>query len=56
MKLKYKFYLLYCVIELLLKFGKYYYESQTLNSFDGELSYIYSGFSLEIEDALTMYL
>jgi len=35
--------------------GEYYSEAQAINSFEGALSHIYSGFSLEIEDSLTMY-
>lgn len=53
---KFKLYLIYCIIQLVLKGGECYCEVQTLNSFDGALSHVYSGFSLEIEDSLAIYL
>jgi len=55
MKRKIKGYLIYCAICLLIEIGKSYSDAQAMNSFDGALSHIYSGFSLEIEDALALY-
>ena len=55
MKRKLRGYIIYCVICLLIEIGESYSDAQAMNSFDGALSHIYSGFSLEIEDSLTLY-
>lgn len=55
MKFKFKYFVICCVIYLLLKAIECYFEAQTLNSFDGALRHLYNGVSLDFEDTLLMY-